>query len=433
MSVQKPGEVRCTACGYSTPIAPFCTHCGADLPADAPIRPRGMDRDELEQRIRGTGGRSSNPFRRGTPAEDPSAAYPVGVEPYIPEPTDLLARTEPEEGGAPEPRVDRFADPEDPPFAPGGARVLASKAAWPEADREFPPPPLRLQDDRDIRDGDRVAAAPAYPRARYDADDGGYAGREQASDERWAGVRAGAAADAGRGLGDVHRIAADSGGDSGEFDGSGGDEYGEYPGDGRRRGGAGALAVIGFVVLGLAALLGGAILAGVLNTAAPVGAASASPSASPSPGETASGTAQGSAQPTGSGSSSASGSPAASASTGPDNFTARVQPCASDKMSFKGCAQDGSTISSDQVWVWVGFYKAAYNDVIGVKLVEKASGAAVGDGATPLGQDNIGCKPDTECTGYLYFTFDQVKPGAYTIKVSRNGQDVAQASLTVTS
>jgi hypothetical protein len=391
-----------------------------------------MDRDELEERIRGTGGRSSNPFRRGTPAEDPSAAYPVGVEPFIPEPTDLLARAEPEEGAALEPRVDRFADPEDPPLALSGAGARASKAAWPETDREFPPPPLQLQDHRDIREGDRIVAAPAYPRARYDADDGGYAGREHASDQRWAGVPAGAVANAGREPGDVHHVAAGSGGDSGEFGGSGGDEYREYPGDGQRRGGAGALAVVGFVVLGLAALLGGAILAGVLNTAAPVGAASASPTASASPGETASGTAQGSAQASGSGSLSASASPAASASTGPDNFTARVQPCASDKMSFKGCAQDGSTISSDQVWVWVGFYKAAYNDVIGVKLVEKATGAAAGDGATPLGQDNIGCKPDTECTGYLYFTFDQVKPGAYTIKVSRNGQDVAQASLTVT-
>jgi hypothetical protein len=102
-------------------------------------------------------------------------------------------------------------------------------------------------------------------------------------------------------------------------------------------------------------------------------------------------------------------------------------------MSFSGCAEDGSTISSDQVWVWIGFYKAAYNDVIAVTLVEQASGAAAGDGSIQLGQDNIGCKPDKECTGYLYFTFDQLKAGGYTIKVSRDGNQAAQATLTVTS
>ncbi|MDP9272255.1 MAG: hypothetical protein M3O93_01785, partial [Chloroflexota bacterium] len=394
---------------------------------DAAVRPRGMDREELEERIRGAGGRSRSPFRRGAPADDASAAYAAGAEPFVPEPTDRLARAEPEEEAVPEQRIDRFADPIDPP-SPLSVRTVLEPADWPDADREFPPPPLRLGNDREEGAGDRAAAGPAYPRARYDADDGGYAGREHAPAERWGGALARAVpADAGHGGGD-------SGGDDGpDFGGSADDDYPQYPDDGRRRGGTGAMVVIGFVVLGLAALLGGAVLSGVLNTAAPIGAATASPNASASSGATPSATAQGSAQATGSESPSATGSPAASASTGPDNFTAKVQPCASQKMSFKGCAEDGSTISSDQVWVWVGFYKAAYNDVIGVNLVEQATGAAVGDGSIQLGQDNIGCKPDAECTGYLYFTFDQLKPGGYTIKVSRDARQAAQATLTVTS
>jgi hypothetical protein len=399
-----------------------------------------MDRDELEERIRGSGGRSRSPFRRGGLADDASAAYPAGAEPFVPEPTDRLARAEPEEEAALEPRIDRFADPVEPPSplsaasaasaaSAGSARsALQLKDDWPDADREFPPPPLRLGNDREEPAGDRAAAGPAYPRARYDADDGGYAGREQAAAERWGGQRARAVpADAGHDGGDV------GGHDGGDFGGPGDNDYTQYPDDGPRRGGTGAMVVIGFVVLGLAALLGGAVLSGVLNTAAPIGASSASPNASASSGATPSATEQGSAQATGSGSPSTTGSPAASASTGPDNFTAKVQPCASQKMSFKGCAEDGSTISSDQVWVWVGFYKAAYNDVIRVNLVEQATGTAVGDGSTQLGQDNIGCKPDAECTGYLYFSFDQLKPGGYTIKVSRDAQQAAQATLAVTS
>jgi hypothetical protein len=429
MSVQKPGEVRCATCGFSTPIAPFCAHCGADLPPDAAVRPRGMDRDELEERIRGSGGRSRSPFRRGGLADDASAAYPAGAEPFVPEPTDRLARAEPEEEAALEPRIDRFADPVEPPSplraasaasAGSAGSVRQPKDDWPDADREFPPPPLRLGNDREEPAGDPAAVGPAYPRARYDADDGGYAGREHAPAERWGGQRARA-------------VPPDAGHDGGDFGGPGDNDYPQYPDDGPRRGGNGAMVVIGFVVLGLAALLGGALLSGVLNTAAPIGASSASPNASASSGATPSATEQGSAQATGSGSPSTTGSPAASASTGPDNFTAKVQPCASQKMSFKGCAEDGSTISSDQVWVWVGFYKAAYNDVIGVNLVEQATGTAVGDGSIQLGQDNIGCKPDAECTGYLYFTFDQLKPGGYTIKVSRDAQQAAQATLTVTS
>jgi hypothetical protein len=419
MSVQKPGEVRCPTCGYSTPIAAFCTHCGADLPPDAPVRPRGMDRDELEDRIRGAAPRARNPFRRGASADD--SALPPGPERYVAEPTDLRARSETEEGAPPEPRIDVFSDPPK-SLASSLAATGGAQAAWPEADREFPPSPLRLSDDREDRVEGGALAAPAFPRARYDADDGGYAGREHAPGQSWAAAHEGAGdrgADAG---------ADESGGGFDDGNGPSGYDYPEYPDDRRRSGGTGALAIVGFVVLGVAALLGGAILSGVLNTATPAGAASSSPTASASTQPSAS---QGeSAQPTG-GESPSSSTPAASQSSGPDNFTAKVQPCASAEMTFKGCAKDGSTITSDQVWVWVGFYQAAYNDVIGVKLVENANGAATGDGSIQLGQDNIGCKPDKACTGYLYFTFDQLQAGGYTIKISRNGQDVAQATLTV--
>ena len=82
MATPKPGEIRCPTCHRSTPPAAFCTQCGSAIPTDARIRPRGMDRDELQERIRArrSGG---EPYRRGGPLEEEAA-----FERFEPEPED---------------------------------------------------------------------------------------------------------------------------------------------------------------------------------------------------------------------------------------------------------------------------------------------------------------------------------------------------------
>ncbi|HEX2141811.1 MAG TPA: hypothetical protein VHK28_05970, partial [Candidatus Limnocylindria bacterium] len=67
----KPGQIRCPTCHRSTPPAAYCTQCGSPIPASARVRPRGMDRDELEERIRGR--RPGEGFRRGSA---PDEAFP---------------------------------------------------------------------------------------------------------------------------------------------------------------------------------------------------------------------------------------------------------------------------------------------------------------------------------------------------------------------
>src|SRR5687768_876955 len=69
MATPKPGEIRCPTCHRSTPPAGFCTQCGSAIPPDARIRPRGMDRDELQERIRArrSGG---DPYRPGASADE---------------------------------------------------------------------------------------------------------------------------------------------------------------------------------------------------------------------------------------------------------------------------------------------------------------------------------------------------------------------------
>ena len=83
MATPKPGEIRCPTCHRSTPPAAFCTQCGSAIPTDARARPRGMDRDELQDRIRArrSGG---DPYRRGSDADEGTGIY----ERFEPDPTD---------------------------------------------------------------------------------------------------------------------------------------------------------------------------------------------------------------------------------------------------------------------------------------------------------------------------------------------------------
>jgi hypothetical protein len=101
MPTPKPGQIRCPTCHRPTPMAAFCTQCGAAIPSNAQARPRGMDRQELDARIRQRRPGDGR-LRRGTPM-DSGDARPTGYVPFEPDPEDARALRE---GTQPEPRVD---------------------------------------------------------------------------------------------------------------------------------------------------------------------------------------------------------------------------------------------------------------------------------------------------------------------------------------
>ena len=138
MATPKPGEIRCPTCHRSTPPATFCTQCGSAIPSDARIRPRGMDRDELQDRIRQrrSGG---DPYRRGAAADDRS-----GYARFEPDPNDANAARDP---AAAVPREDHFDD------------VATGPASWPSEDRSTEDRPPDITRDRD--DWARPAAVSA--------------------------------------------------------------------------------------------------------------------------------------------------------------------------------------------------------------------------------------------------------------------------------
>ncbi len=99
-------------------------------------------------------------------------------------------------------------------------------------------------------------------------------------------------------------------------------------------------------------------------------------------------------------------------------------------MDFHGCKEDGSTISTTKIWIWVGFQKARSSDVMGVTVLDHADGSSVGDGSLELTQ--IGCTPDKPCTGYIQMPFSRLVVGDYDISVTLNGEQVATSAFSVT-
>jgi hypothetical protein len=96
-------------------------------------------------------------------------------------------------------------------------------------------------------------------------------------------------------------------------------------------------------------------------------------------------------------------------------------------MTSDGCVEDGSTLSGDTVWVWAGFTKGTGEDVVGVTLVDSASGDEIQDASLELSRVNC----TNICNGYLKFSFGGVTAGDYTLRVSRNGTFAAEAPFTV--
>lgn len=384
MATPKPGEIRCPTCHRSTPPAAFCTQCGSAIPSDARIRPRGMDRDELQDRIRQrrSGG---EPYRRGSTAGDHA-----GYERFEPDPLDATARRSPK---GDERRRDLFDEstaapqPVPPPPAPSD---------WPTPDRPditrerdewarpaaaptpagMPPSPDLSPPPSDVPVTDRQSDEPAYVDNFDDAayDDGAYY-------EQW-----------------------------------------EEPRD--RGSGAGAFAILGFLALGVLALAAGAVLAGVFGAAGTGQLSSPTPSPSsapPSVASTPSASAARSGTPVPSGSAGPSGGPVVF----PDGFVAEAQPCLPGSAGGSGCDSNGVS-NNGVVDIWVGFEKGNADDVIGATLV--APDGSTVDGSIDLAR--IGC--GTSCSGWTYFPFSGLSPGTYEVRITRNGEPASSTTFEVT-
>lgn len=193
----------------------------------------------------------------------------------------------------------------------------------------------------------------------------------------------------------------------------------------RPSGGVSALAIGGFVLLGILAIGVGAFISGVFSGQVAQGTPSPTPTVSAAP----SGTPQTTTTPIPSASVGAS----PNASEGPpfsfpDGFSARTEPCVDEPASPEGCASSGASVSGGSVWVWVGFRTGNNTDLLGVTIVD-AAGASVGTGG-PLALSSIGC--GDSCSGWARFRFSGLGPGSYTILVDRNGRPAAEATFTVT-
>lgn len=359
-----PGsDVLCPSCHQVTAPGAFCTRCGAALPFD--IGFRSDSRSEIQERMR---------LRR----EGRIGATAVGGEAFEPEPTDTLRQTddeavplpaepdwpvEPERVAEPEPASQPEPEPVsqlDPEPDPG-AELVAPIAAMAVASKVVAPPPPEPV----IYDAEPAPPPPPRP----------------------------------------PRPTRPGGGDGGKSDGA-----------------ITPAVFVGFLVLGLIALLGGAALAGVFRGD---GVAQASPTPTASVDLTPVPTEEGT--PVASVEASATPRPSdASPTSFPDGFLARAEPCASEPTA-PTCDSSGATNSGD-LWVLVSFRHATFSDVIGVAIVD-SSGNLQADASLDLGF----CGSSTDCAGYTYFPFTNLDPGEYRVRVTRNGTPAAETTFEVVS
>lgn len=369
MATPKPGEIRCPTCHRSTPPAAFCTQCGTAIPADARARPRGMDRDELQDRIRArrSGG---EPYRRGSEIDEGTGIY----ERFEPDPTDQMRRPA---AASNEPR-------------------------------------------RDLLDESRAAASASAPVSRPDL-------TRDRDDWTDAPVPAPAPAPAPTPMATppVTETPAEIAGEPApEFDDAYAyDQYTEWDAP-RERDGAGPWAIVGFLGLGVLALLAGAVLASLWGG----GVGQADPT--PTPAVTAAPSLEPSLEPTvvpsasdeqPSGSAAPSGGPIVF----PDGFVAEAQPCFPGSVGESGC--DSNAVSnSGTVEIWVGFQNGNRRDVLAAILV--APDGTEFDQAIDLAR--IGC--GSVCNGYTWFQFSNLDPGEYEVRITRNGEPASSTAFEVT-
>lgn len=348
-----------------------------------------MDRDELQDRIRQrrSGG---DPYRRGAM---PDEGEYTGYERFEPEPEDAQARGA--RRGADERRQDSFRDPTPAaiPVPPSGPDPASRSIVPPIEPR---PDVTREADEWTSRPAEAVAPPPplAPPPSDVPADDGAY----------------------------VDNLDDD-------FDPA------DYPyayddwDDGRRRdsSGAGAFAILGFLALGVLALLGGAVLAGVFSGDRNTGATDPTLTPSPTLTESLAPTPSESVAPSASASTEPSGSPTESGEpiVFPDGFEAETQPCIPGSAGSNGCNSNGVS-NSGTVWVWVGFQRGTQNDAMSATVLAE-DGTVIGNGS--IGLDDIEC--GRVCNGWTYFPFGNLGPGVYHVEVERNGQLAAETEFTV--
>lgn len=341
-----------------------------------------MDRDELQDRIRARRS-GADPYRRGNVADDASGGYGR----YEPEPEDVRARR------ARRPDDQRNDSFDERAAAAGGIAGAAAAGAaagserpditrdrddWSERPSAVPPPATA---------GPAVAAQPEEPAYVDNYDDAAY----------------------------------DEAGYPYEYD-----EWDD--GRDRRSSGAGAFAILGFLALGVLALLGGAVLAGVFSsdpntgavdpslTPSPAISESAAPSVAASPGTSVDPSAGASVPP------AASGEPVVF----PDGFTAEAQPCIPGSADGDGC-DSNATSNNGNVWVWVGFKNGTQDDVIGAEIIGP-DGTTIGEGSIDL--VDIDCVP--ACPGgWTYFPFSNLGPGTYQVQITRNGELAGTTSFEV--
>lgn len=375
MATPKPGEIRCPTCHRSTQPAAYCTQCGSAIPMDARARPRGMDRDELQERIRARRS-GAEPYRRGGIADEEAGGY----ERFEPEPDDARIQR------------GRRADSQRPDH-------LGESAAATDG-------PTRSTDRPDLT---------------RDRDD-------------WVAPVAPAAAAAARPdpIGQPDVAAASEPVTLDVYDDDYGDAYQDHPyeydqwEEEPRSSGAGAFAILGFLALGVLALIGGAIVAGLFGGDDPgVGSATPTPAiiASADPEVSAAASVAPSVAPETAAASEApaSGEPVVF----PDGFTAEAQPCLPGSPTGTGCNSNGAN-NSGTVDIWVGFENGTAQDVIGATIVGP-DGATVAEGSIDLARINCG----TSCNGWTYFNFRNLTAGTYEVRVTRNGDPASQTSFEV--
>jgi len=347
-----------------------------------------MDRDELQDRIRArrSGG---EPYRRGGVADEGTGGY----QRFKPEPEDAQARRSPQ---LDEGRRDAF---DERAAAAGGTAAVAGAAA----------------------------TSPSSERPDITRDDDEWANRPTAVPP--VAPPSSAVASAPTPVVDQPAY-VDNYDDDAAYDEAGYPyEHDEWD-DGRERrsSGAGAFAILGFLALGVLALLGGAVLAGIFGGEPNTGGADSTLTPSPSVQESLAPSDAGSAAPSTDASAAPSGQPPASGDpvVFPDGFTAEAQPCIPGSVTLNGCDSNGAS-NGGQVEIWVGFRNGSADDVVGAVVIAP-DGSTVGDGSVDLADIRCGAN----CNGYTYFPFSGLGPGTYEVRITRNGDPASSTSFDVT-
>ena len=340
-----------------------------------------MDRDELQARIRAR--RSGQPYRRGT-------AVPQRLEPE-------------EWSGEPEVPQATSSQPEAPqtifpPVPPGGPSYIQPREEAEDTRQWAPPVP--------------VQPVPAVPQRGYTAPDVVYEDQLRA-EPAYAGEQAWTGTDRDIESTDArYELPAHA-----------------YARPERRRAPGAPFLVLGLVVLGAIALLGGAALAGMITrrdqTAGP-GVATATPAASAvGPVATASPGPLPSASPT-----TPEGSAEPSATPRfffADGFTAAAEPCLVQPTQ-PSCPAPGTVVppGNSTVWILVTFEQIRGGDLIGVH--------GVGPDDVPIGDASWqapGAGGSANGHAYFGYSIPGLPAGEYEISVTRNGEPAAVTSFRI--